>query len=205
VIRSATVVTALALWRQAAADDGIYFSESIGVGIARGELRPVMGNPLHMRIAVGGRLGNLALEPWITSDLQVDREGGFRGIIGSEPAEGSADLASYGIDAKYTVRIDPLLSTYVRAGPSLASATGVLDGYDGYGLGFGGGFVISGKVRALGFLWSPLFFLNKGPKITGSLYLDQGYDFYRLRMPGAPQINAHVGHVSVGFSLGSSF
>ncbi len=205
MIRRATAVTVLALCGQAAADDGLYFTESFGVGLARGELRPYMGNPLHMRLAVGGRLGNLAIEPWLASDMQMDRDGAWRGIVGGEPAEGSADLASYGIDAKYTVRIDRHLSAYVRGGPMLASATGALDGYAGYGVGVGGGMVISGKVRALGFLWSPLFFLNRGPKITGSLYLDQGYDFYRLRMSGAPTIRAHVGHVNVGFSLGSSF
>jgi len=206
VNRVVIAATLLALCGQAAADDnGLYFTESFGVGMARGDLRQYMGNPMHMRIAVGARLGNLAVEPWVTSDLQMDRDGAFRGIIGGEPAAGSADLASYGIDAKYSVQIDRHLSAYVRGGPMIASATGVLEGYDGYGIGVAGGFQISGRVRALGFLWSPLFFLKRGPMITGSLYMDQGYDFYRLKMPGAPTLNAHVGHVNVGFSLGSSF
>ncbi len=204
--RAVVAATLVALCEHAAAgDDGLYFAESFGVGMARGDLRPFMGNPLHMRIAIGGRLGNVAVEPWVSSDLQMDRDGAFRGIVGGEPAAGTADLASYGIDAKYSIQIDPHLSTYVRGGPMLASATGALEGYDGYGFGVAGGFQISGQVRALGFLWSPLFFLKRGPLITGSLYLDQGYDFYRLKMRGAPAINAHVGHVNVGFSLGSSF
>lgn len=204
--RVVVVATVLALSGQALADDnGLYFAESFGVGIGRGDLQQYIGNPMHMRIAVGARVGDLAIEPWVTSDLQMDRDGAFRGIVGGTPAEGTADLASYGVDLKYSFQIDKHLSAYVRGGPMLASATGVLDGYQGYGFGAAGGFQISGQVRALGFLWSPLFFLKRGPLITGSLFLDQGYDFYRLKMPGARPINAHVGHVNVGFSLGSTF
>jgi hypothetical protein len=198
------VVTVLALCATASAD-GLYFTESFGVAMGRGELAPHMGNPMHLRVAVGGRLGNFALEPWVTSDLQTDRVGAWKGIVGGDPAEGSADLATYGVDAKYIFPIDVHLSSYVRAGASIVDGLGSLEGYSGRGLGFGGGFQISGKVRALGFLWAPLFFLNRGPKITGAIYLDQGYDFYRLRMAGAPTIHAHVGHVSVGFAVGSSF
>lgn len=77
--RAVIAATLLTLCGSAAADDdGLYFAESFGVGIARGELRPYMGNPMHMRIAVGGRLGNLAIEPWVASDLQMDRDGAFR-------------------------------------------------------------------------------------------------------------------------------
>ena len=93
----------------------------------------------------------------------------------------------------------------MRGGPSIASANGALAGYAGYGVGASAGVSISGRVRALGFLWAPLFFVKRGPFITGSLYLDQGVDLYRLSMPGAPDITGRVGHVSVGFSLGSDF
>lgn len=204
VLRLSTVATVLALSATASAD-GLYFTESFGVAMGRGALADHLGNPMRLRVAVGGRLGNVALEPWVTSDLQTDREGAFKGIVGGEPAEGTADLASYGLDAKYIFPIDKRLSSYVRAGASIVDGLGSLEGYSGRGLGVGGGFQISGKVRALGFLWSPLFFLDKGPKISAALYLDQGYDFYRLRMTGAPTIEARVGHVSVGFAVGQSF
>lgn len=205
MFRFVTLVALLALAAGPARADGLYFAESFGVGIARGELEPIMGQPLHVRLGVGGRFGDVAIEAWMMSDMQLHRDNAFKGVIGGDPPEGTADLASYGIDARYIIKIDPVLSTYVRAGPSRAEATGVLAGYEGYGFGVGGGFQISGKVRALGFLWTPLFFLKRGPKITGALYLDQGYDFYRLRLAGAPNINARIGHVSVGFALGQAF
>ena len=40
--------------------------------------------------------------------------------------------------------------------------------------------------------------------VTGALFLDAGYDFYALRGPRAG-IDARVGHVSVGFAIGSAF
>jgi hypothetical protein len=45
------------------------------------------------------------------------------------------------------------------------TANGELDGYGGFGLGVGGGVQLRGSVRALGFLWGPLFFVERGPKV----------------------------------------
>ena len=187
------------------ADTGVYIGESIGVGLPRGDLAGVVGQPLHIRVMAGVRFGNVAIEPWVLTDLQQDRDGAWRGVIGGEPAMGSADITHYGIDGKYILPLDPRLSAYVRGGPSIVEANGALEGYRGYGFGVGGGFQVSGRVRALGFLWSPLFFLNKGPKVTGALFLDQGWDFIRLRKAGEPPINSRIGHVSVGFAVGSGF
>ena len=203
MLRAAAVVATLA--STAYADTGVYIGESIGVGLSRDELAGIVGQPMHIRVMAGVRFGDVAIEPWVLTDLQQDREGAWRGIIGGEPAMGSADLEHYGIDGKYIVRLDPRLSAYVRGGPSIVSANGALDGYSGYGFGAGAGVQLSGRVRALGFLWSPLFFVAKGPKITGALFLDQGWDFFRLRKAGAPGIDSRIGHVSVGFALGSAF
>lgn len=205
MVRLATYVTVIAIATSAARADGLYFTESFGVGIARGELRPYMGQPMHMRLAAGYRLRDFAVEPWIQSQMQLDRDGAFRGLIGGTPKEGSADLAGYGIDGKYILRLDKVVSAYVRGGGSIMEANGALMGYRGHGLGFAYGLQISGKVRALGFLWTPLFFLDRGPKITGALYIDAGYDFYRLRSAGMPNIDARVGHVAMGFALGQTF
>lgn len=207
MLRPAAIVAAAALaWAPAHADPvGFYFSESVGVGISHDELAQYIGGPMHVRVGVGVRWGDLAVEPWVLSDLTTERDGAFRGIVGGDPAMGSADLASYGVDLKYIMPVDKRLSFYVRGGPIFASANGALDGYLGNGFGFGGGVQISGQVRALGFLWSPLFFLKKGPKITGALYLDEGYDFYWLQHASMPTLTARMGHVSVGFALGSRF
>lgn len=187
------------------AADGLYFAESIGFGRARGALRRAVGAPLHIRVGVGGRLGPLAIEAWLATELQAERVGAVGGLLGGEPAPRRADLTSYGVEARYIVPLDRLLSFYVRGGPSLVEASGALAGYRGHGLGFGAGLQVSGKVRALGLLWAPLFFLDRGPKITGALYLDEGYDLYWMTKPGGRPIAATVGHFALGFAVGSTF
>lgn len=160
---------------------------------------------MHLRIGFGMRLGDFAVEPWILQDLQTDRVGAFKGLIGGKPAPGTADLNVMGIDAKYIVPLDDKLEVFVRGGPLVGEGAGALDGYRGRGLGFAAGAQLSGKVRALGFLWSPLFFLKRGPLVTGALFMDAGYDFYWLRGPGGAAMDARVGHVSVGFAIGTAF
>ena len=209
IIACAGVLAFASVAGPVAADDGYYFTESVGVGISRGELEPIVGRSIQTRLALGARVRWLAVEPWMRSDLQLDRVGAFRGIVGGEPAEGRADLAAYGLDLKligpvYQGAKGEKLEAYVRGGASLNTATGMLERHSGIGYGAAAGIQLTGRVRALGFLWAPLFFIKKGPKVTGSLYLDQGYDFYRLR-DGSSTITARVGHVSVGFAVGSGF
>jgi hypothetical protein len=200
----AAVVALTASAASARAEDGAYAAESFGVATGRGRLAGVLGSPLHLRVALGMRIGHFALEPWILSDQQTDRVGAFKGLVGGQPADGTADLNVMGLDAKYIVPLDDRLEVFVRGGPLVADANGALAGFHGRGLGVAGGAQLSGKVRALGFLWSPLFFLARGPKVTGALFLDAGYDFYFLRR-GAERLDARVGHVSIGFAIGSAF
>lgn len=196
---------ALCVGAATARADGAYVTESFGVATGRGKLAGVIGSPLHLRVAVGMRLGRLAIEPWIVADQQTDRVGAFKGLVGGDPVPGTADLNAMGIDAKYIVPVDDKLEVYVRGGPLTADANGALAGYGGRGLGFAAGAQLSGRVRALGFLWSPLFFLKRGPMVTGALYLDAGYDFYFLRSKDGGPIDGRVGHVSVGFAIGTAF
>lgn len=200
----AMIVAALGTAR-AESRSGAYVSESFGVATARGALASSLGHPMHVRLALGMRLGQLAIEPWLMQDLQTERTGAFRGIVGGDPAAGGADLNVMGIDAKYIVPLDRHLEVFVRGGPLTAEGNGALSSYRGRGFGFAGGAQLSGRVRALGFLWSPLFFLKRGPMVTGALFLDAGYDVYFLRSKSMPAIDERVGHVSVGFAIGSAF
>lgn len=186
-------------------DTGFYVEESFGAGAGRGPLQGPVGGALHVRLGAGARFGNFAIEPWIAQDLQTDRNGGFRGLIGGEPAGNSADLALKGLDAKFILPIDSHIDLYVRGGPLLADGNGALSGYHGAGLGGAMGAQLTGRVRALGFLWTPLFFVDRGPMVTGALFLDAGYDATWLHMAGAPAIDAGVAHVSIGFAIGSGF
>lgn len=212
-ITTSISIALAAMAAPARAEDGVYFSQSLGVAMAKGALAPTVGNSIESRLSLGARTRWLAIEGWVMSNLQTDREGAFRGFAGGEPADGRADLEYYGFAVRaiaplYRAATGERLEGYLRVGPSIVTGTGMLDSYRGVGLGASAGVQLTGKVRALGFLWAPLFFVKKGPKVTGSLFLDQGWDFVRLERDGASEakpIRARVGHVSVGFAVGSTF
>ena len=195
----------------ARADEGVYFSQSLGVAHARGGLADTVGNAIETRLALGARLRWLAVEGWVMSNVQTDRDGGrLAGFVGGEPAEGRADLEAYGFALRaiaplYQAPGGEKIEGYIRLSPGIVAGTGMLEGYRGMGFGASGGLVLTGKVRALGFLWAPFLFMKKGPKVTGSLFLDQGFDFVRMERDDARTIRARVGHISVGFALGSTF
>ena len=48
------------------------------------------------------------------------------------------------------------------------------------------------RVRALGFLWGPLFFVNRGPKVTAALFAERGTELVRLDKLGEPRLSARV-------------
>jgi hypothetical protein len=205
--QAAVVAAALAVPATTRAEgiDGLYLTESFGVASAGGRFSSMLGTPLHLRLAAGVRVGNVAIEPWILSDLQTDRDGATLGIAGGDPRPGAADVNSWGVDFKYIVPLERHVSLFARGGPLVSDGTGALAGYHGRGIGAAAGAQLTGKVRALGFLWAPLFFVKRGPMATGALLIDAGYDFTFLRMAGAPPVNARIAHISVGFAIGSAF
>jgi hypothetical protein len=189
-----------------ASDKGFYFEETGGLSLSHGRLGDYVDGVLHIRVGVGWRHGNLAIEPWLAADLDGDRDGSILGV-GGKPAAGGADLSSYGADAKYLHRLWRGLEVYGRAGPLYASGTGALATYGGFGFGGGGGIQLTGSVRALGFLFVPLFWSNRGPLVTGGIFIDEGVDWYALHdsTDRMPEISSRVGHLSAGFAIGSSF
>jgi hypothetical protein len=205
--QAAAVAAALAVPAGARAEgiDGLYLTESFGVASAGGRFSSMLGTPLHLRLAAGVRVGNAAIEPWILSDLQTDRDGATLGIAGGDPRPGAADINSWGVDFKYIVPLERHVSLFARGGPMVSDGTGALAGYHGRGIGAAAGAQLTGKVRALGFLWAPLFFVDRGPMVTGALLIDAGYDFSFLRMSGGPPVHARIAHASVGFAVGSAF
>lgn len=183
--------------------DGYYYEQSYGVSSVRGAMGA--GNALRLRLGFGVRVGEVSLEPWIAGDLTFDRVGATYGVLGGDPAMGRADLTGAGIDAWWTAPLPHSLSIYVRGGPRFGSGTGVLASYTGPGLGAGTGIRISGRVRALGFLWAPLFWLHKGPKVIGALFLDEGVDWYHLSAGHSAPIDTPIVSTNLGFAIGSDF
>ena len=187
--------------------DGYFYEQSYGISSARTNAMGT-GTALRLRLGFGVRVGDVSLEPWFAGDLTFDRVGDTYGI-GGDPAMGRADLTNVGFDAKYSDSIGHGLSIYVRGGPRIGGGTGVLARYSGPGIGAGTGIQLTGTVRLLGFLWAPLFWVKKGPKVTGALFLDEGVDYYHLTAgtdaPTTTTIDAPIVSTNIGFAIGQDF
>lgn len=194
-----------------ASADGIYFTESFGGANIKDELGERIDSAVKFRVSVGVRRRRWAVELWGGGYLAEKQVPGCE--LCDRPdyyTYETAGLGAYGLDLKYIEPLSRHFEVYLRGGPSAAVVDGAgLDGYAGRGLGFGAGAQLKGKVRALGFLWWPLFFTGVGPKVTASLWADAGYDFYRLHRGGkleaVPAIDAKVTSMTIGFAVGSDF
>jgi hypothetical protein len=187
------VLLALLATTTTAHADGFYFTEGLGGTQVKDQLSRIIPDAARIRISAGERVGAWALEAWLAGTL-------------ADP--NIEELDTYGIDVKYLQPVTTHLELYVRGSASIGQGFfGQLDGFSGRGLGFGAGIALRGKVSPWGLLWSPLFFLvRSGPKITGALWLDDGYEFYRLHSATKPYtIDAQLTHITFGFALGSDF
>ena len=183
--------------------DGYYYEQSYGLSSVRGHAMGA-GTALHIRLGFGVRVGQVSLEPWMSGDLTFDRVGDTYGI-GGDPAMGRADLTAVGFDGRWTAPVSTHVAIYVRGGPRIGGGTGVLERYNGPGLGAGTGIQVTGNVRALGFLWAPLFWLHRGPKVIGALFLDEGVDWYHLDAGTSAPIDTPIVSTNLGFAIGSDF
>lgn len=187
--------------------DGFYYQQSYGVSSARGDDAHVLGESLQLRIGFGWRWGALQVGPTFYGHLAVIRDHATLGILGGDPQPGDSDIEVVGADVRYNARLHRNVSIYMRGGPRYAHGTaGVLDGAVGPGVGAGTGVAMTGKVRALGFLFLPLFWSNKGPMITATLFLDHNVEYYRMGSDtSAMDASLPIVGTSIGFGAGSFF
>ncbi len=215
-VAALVVAGAVSLVARGARADGYFYEQSYGVssvravgaGSARASAMGV-GTSMRVRLGVGVRVGDVALEPWMAADLTLDRVGDTYGV-GGDPAMGHADVTGVGFDARWDARLGDAgvgehVAIYVRGGPRIAGGTGTLATYGGVGIGAATGIMIRGRVRALGFLWAPLFWLRRGPKVVGALFLDEGVDWYHLSSGSSAPIDLPIVSTNVGFAIGSDF
>lgn len=196
---------ALVLVASSAHADGFYYSQSYGISSARGDGADGLGKSLQLRIALGWRFDALTVGPLLSGNLAVERDDAYFGFVGGVPTMGDSDLKVYGFDARYHATIRDNLVMYVRGGPRYASADGALDGYSGFGVGGGTGIQLTGRVRALGFLFAPMFFMKKGPLITASVFLDESVEWYSLAASDMPTLSVPIVGTSIGIAAGSHF
>ena len=203
--RIAAIASLCALAAAPAHADGYYFEQTVGVSTGRGTAAAPLDVGLHTRLGIGLIRGGLSIEPWISSDLTFDRSGATLELFGGSPAMGHADLEGMGLDVKYAEPLSQNVGVYVRGGPRFATGAGALDGFDGPGFGVGTGIQLVGRVRALGFLWAPLFFFKKGPYARGAIFFDEGLDYYRLSATPMGTRAVPVLATNIGFAIGSDF
>lgn len=201
---AAVVALALTTSVAPAMADGHYFTFGAGPDTVGDELGAVTGNGGHVRLAVGHRFGAFAVEGFVAPEF-LDERADVEGV-------------SYGVDLRYIVPLTAGVQGYVRgsmsrmtlhdyawdgAGRGLAGASA----RSGRGLGGGVGVQLRGKVRALGFLYWPFFFLPVGPKVDAALYVDHGVDFYRLHDVDdrTDALDAKITRFTIGFNVGKDF
>jgi hypothetical protein len=193
-----------------AAADGTYFTMGFGPGDVGSELRDYTAQTFRIRAGMGHRMGNIAVEGFLAGDVFDDYA--------------ISEAGTVGLDLKYILPLSSHFQGYVRGSASRMSTTlgdggyddcfdcsspdwGYSRGYSGRGLGAGAGLQLRGKVRAIGFLYWPLFFVPAGPKVNAALYVDHGFDFYRLHSDDGRggSIDAKLYRWTFGFNVGQDF
>jgi hypothetical protein len=187
--------------------DGLYYFEGVGGTKVHDELSAYMTDAVNIRVGVGMRRREWAYELFLAGHINSALD-----------YENTSDLMTGGLNIKYIQPVASHLEVYLRGSASLGAGSQALEGWSGRGLGAGAGIQLKGKGSVLGLLWWPLFFTNVGPKMTAALWLDTGYEFYRLHgdRPSAPKnseaglrpasaVDAQLSTVTLGFALGSDF
>jgi hypothetical protein len=193
-----------------AAADGLYFSEGFGGTKFENELGGFTGGAFRIRVALGYRAKRVAVEAFFGGDVSTE----------AYTSPGEPDLVSYGLDAKYLFPISKHIEVYLRGSMSRAMIdeyeSSELDGYAGRGLGIGTGVQLKGRAPLLTMFFWPAAVLcastgsckKLGPEATFAIYLDQGYDFYRLHGAGSRAgraVDAEATRWTLGFAIGADF
>ena len=199
----AVVALALATAAAPARADGHYFSMGGGPSTVTGELGAVTGDGGRLRMAIGHRFGRFAVEGFLAPEFFGEHD--------------DIEGMGYGVDVRYIVPLTSGVQGYVRGSMSKLTLRGdswreggELGGAEeraGRGLGGGVGLQLRGKVRTLGFLYWPFFFMPFGPKTNAAIYVDHGVDFYRLHdVDGRTSaLDAKLTRFTIGFNVGSDF
>jgi hypothetical protein len=193
--------------------DGWYFTEGFGGTNVKDDLSAYIGSAVRFRVSVGHRKGNWAFEAFMAGHLNTEIDYGPDTMYPTtktstyDPTNYPPDLITGGIDLKYIQPLSEHLEVYLRGSATVGALDNSLKDYSGRGLGIGAGIQLKGKGSVWGLAWFPLFWLVKvGPKMTGALWVDNGYEYYRLHGPYQGQvINAQLSHITVGYAVGTDF
>ncbi len=217
-MRAALVLALVLGTASTAAADGLYFTESVGGSDVKNELGTEISSAMRIRFSLGYRINkSWAVEGFLAGDIgtRVQHGSGYAARCiecGGNNTGGYVDPSSYasalttvGIDVKYLRPLADNFEVYLRG----SLGKGYFGDHSGRGFGAGAGAQFKGKVRALGFLFWPLFFVPVGPKVTAALFIDTGADFYRLHRGGnldnPDAIDGSMNRITIGWAVGADF
>jgi hypothetical protein len=186
-----------------ASADGFYYSEGFGATHVKDEYAAYTdANLFRFRMALGMRSGSWAYEGAVAINAPVDPYYDDAGVRGAT----ASTLGDVEFTVKYLQPLSRHLELYVRGTAGYGWADGALNDFSGRSLGVGAGIQLKGRGSVAGLLFWPLFFLVKtGPMMTAGLYLDDGYDFFRLHGPPATAVDAQLTHLTMGVAVGTDF
>ncbi|MEP6863958.1 MAG: hypothetical protein ABJE66_25245 [Deltaproteobacteria bacterium] len=189
-----------------ASADGFYYSEGFGATHVKGEYAGYTdSNLFRFRVALGMRSGSWAYEGAVAINAPVDPYDGYANDYNGRGAAAST-LGDVEFTVKYLQPLSRHLELYVRGTAGYGWADAALANFSGRSLGIGAGIQLKGRGSIAGLLFWPLFFLVKsGPMMTAGLYLDDGYDFFRLHGPPATAVDAQLTHLTMGVAVGTDF
>jgi hypothetical protein len=193
--------------------DGFYYTEGGGPVNVGDELGAYYGRQMATKLeaGIGMRRADWALEVFTAGIMNPENlPQTTSGPEHATPTTTHPDLIEFGLGVKRMFPVARHFEVYLRGSASVGYGTGTLDSWSGRGLGFGGGAQLKGKGSIFGLLFPPLFWIvRSGPMMTGAVYLDNGYEFYRLHDHASPHtqtaIDAQLTQFTVGFALGSDF
>lgn len=196
------VILGVVLAASVASADGFYYSEGLGTTHVKDDYAAYTpANLFRLRIALGARRGAWAYEGAVAVNAPVDPYGAYPRAGGVASTLGDLELT-----VKYLQPLSRHLELYVRGTAGYGWADGNLSEFSGRSLGMGAGIQLEGRGSVAGLLFWPLFFLvHTGPMMTAGLYLDDGYDFFRLHGPPPTAVDAQLTHLTMGVAVGTDF
>ncbi len=213
--------------RSAHADGAVY--QSISGGSAQIDAGATSASRGRMRLALGVRVGKVAVEGWLAA---VGDDFLFIDCYGDEcTAPAPPGLGEGGLTVRYHEPLAPHLTMNLHGDVARAGGWGALAGTAGNGLGGGAGLELSGKVAALRllipwvvYLWRPDLLHSRlpGPRVTLAVHADASARRYWMHddgidregpsgdVPHAVRVfplsgDLVVRDLSIGVTLGAAF
>lgn len=182
---------------QASGSSAVYGFEGISYSQMRGELAALGSEVLQVQVGLGYQP-----EDSLWAYELMGRAGGTLDGAG-------ASLLGWGVRAKRFLPLRPHFQLYGRTGLTENLLTdNVGSDLAGFGIEYGAGAMASFRVRALGFLFWPAFFMGVGPKVNLSLWADLGGEIGNLHSgheSSSESYSYRASTASYGINIGGRF